>query len=157
MMSPDLQRILRIRDYCLEIQKTISRYGNDYQIFDSDGDYQRSIAFSILQIGELGRSLSEAYRKETCNRIQWGPIKGMRNMVAHSYGSMSREIIWETDTIDITVLLNFCEAQLKEKEFVSFPFRFSGYTTRKTKGKLFYVYCCHLQNERLLYGPDSGL
>ena len=58
MMSPDLQRILRIRDYCLEIQKTISRYGNDFQIFDSDGDYQRSIAFSILQIGELGGSLS---------------------------------------------------------------------------------------------------
>lgn len=51
MMSRDLQRILRIRDYCLEIQKTISRYGNDFQIFDSDGDYQRSIAFSILQIG----------------------------------------------------------------------------------------------------------
>ena len=115
MMSPDLQRILRIRDYCLEIQKTISRYGNDFQIFDSDGDYQRSIAFSILQIGELGCSLSEAYRKETCNRIQWGPIKGMRNMVAHSYGSMSREIIWETATMDIPVLLNFCEEQLKEK------------------------------------------
>ena len=104
-----------IRDYCLEIQKTISRYGNDFQIFDSDGDYQRSIAFSILQIGELGGSLSEAYRKETCNRIQWGPIKGMRNMVAHSYGSMSREIIWETATMDIPVLLNFCEEQLKEK------------------------------------------
>ena len=50
MMSPDLQRILRISDYCLEIQKTISLYGNDFQIFDSDGDYQRSIAFSILQI-----------------------------------------------------------------------------------------------------------
>ncbi len=80
-----------------------------------DGDYQRSIAFSILQIGELGGSLSEAYRKETCNRIQWGPIKGMRNMVAHSYGSMSREIIWETATMDIPVLLNFCEEQLKEK------------------------------------------
>ena len=60
MMSPDLQRILRIRDYCLKIQKTISRYGNDFQIFDSDRDYQRSIAFSILQIGELGGSLSEA-------------------------------------------------------------------------------------------------
>ena len=87
MMSPDMQRILRIRDYCLEIQKTIARYGKDFSVFDQDGDYQRSIAFSILQIGELGGSLSEAYRKATCNRIQWGPIKGMRNMVAHSYGS----------------------------------------------------------------------
>ena len=98
----------------MEIQKTIARYGNDFQIFDKDGDYQRSIAFSILQIGELGGSLSEEYRKATCNRIQWGPIKGMRNMVAHSYGSMSREIIWETAVMDIPVLLEFCEEQLRE-------------------------------------------
>ena len=27
---------------------------------------------------------------------------------------MSREIIWETATMDIPVLLNFCEEQLKE-------------------------------------------
>lgn len=62
----------------------------------------------------IEREKVKAYRKETCNRIQWGPIKGMRNMVAHSYGSMSREIIWETATMDIPVLLNFCEEQLKE-------------------------------------------
>ena len=112
-MSPDLQRISRIRDYCIEIGKTIQRYGNSFEIFDTDGDYQRSIAFSILQIGELGGSLSDEYKRATCNRIQWGPIKGMRNMVAHSYGSMSREIIWETATMDIPVLLRFCEEQLQ--------------------------------------------
>ena len=112
MMSPDLQRISRIRDYCLEIKNTIIRYGNAFQVFDVDRDYQRSIAFSILQIGELGGGLSEAYRKATSGRIQWGPMKGMRNMVAHSYGSMSREIIWETATVDIPVLLAFCEEQL---------------------------------------------
>ena len=38
----------------------------------------------------------------------------MRNMVAHSYGSMSREIIWETATVDIPVLLAFCEEQLND-------------------------------------------
>lgn len=38
----------------------------------------------------------------------------MGNMVAHSYGSMSWEIIWETAAMDILVLLNFCEEQLKE-------------------------------------------
>lgn len=112
MMSPDLQRISRIRDYCLEIQNTITRYGNAFEVFDADRDYQRSIAFSILQIGELGGGLSEEYRKATSRRIQWGPMKGMRNMVAHSYGSMSREIIWETATVDIPALLSFCEEQL---------------------------------------------
>ena len=97
---------------CLEIQNTITRYGNAFQVFDADRDYQRSIAFSILQIGELGGGLSEEYRKATSGRIQWGPMKGMRNMVAHSYGSMSREIIWETATVDIPVLLAFCNEQL---------------------------------------------
>ena len=29
MMSPDLQRIQHIRDYCEEIRKTIQRYGAD--------------------------------------------------------------------------------------------------------------------------------
>lgn len=114
MKSPDLQRIEHIRDYCREIEKTIERYGRSFDIFDSDGDYQRSIAFSILQIGELSGGLSEEYRKTTSHRVQWGPMKGMRNLVAHSYGSMSREIIWETATVDIPTLLAFCEEQLAE-------------------------------------------
>ena len=112
MQSPDLQRIGHIRDYCLEIQKTIDRYGNSFEVFDKDADFQRSVAFSILQIGELGGGLSEEYRKATSQRIQWGPIKGMCNLVAHSYGSMSREIVWETATVDIPSLLRFCEEQL---------------------------------------------
>ncbi len=44
---------------------------------------------------------------------QWGPIKAMRNLVAHNYGSMSREIIWETAIADIPVLCEFCEQQLQ--------------------------------------------
>ena len=51
----------------------------------------------------------------TCNRVQWGPIKGMRNLVAHSYGTMSRAIIWETATADIPALQKFCEEQLEQQ------------------------------------------
>ncbi len=116
MQSPDIQRLKHIRDYCLEIEKTIVRYGNDFSIFDQDADYQRSVSFCILQIGELSGGLSQEYRKATANRIQWGPIKGMRNLVAHNYGSMSRDIIWETATIDIPALKDFCEEQLAEAE-----------------------------------------
>ena len=70
MQSPDLQRIGHIRDYCREIQKTIDRYGNSFEIFDRDADFQRSVAFSILQIGEFGGGLSEEYRKATSHRVQ---------------------------------------------------------------------------------------
>lgn len=116
MLSPDLQRIKHIYDYCVEIEKTILRYGNSFEIFDADADYQRSISFSIMQIGELSGGLSDEYRKSTCNRVQWGPMKGMRNMVAHSYGSMSREIIWETAAVDIPTLKQFCLEQIQSAE-----------------------------------------
>lgn len=112
MLSPDLQRIKHIRDYCTEIEKTVTRYGRAFAIFDSDPDYQRSVSFSILQIGELSGGLSQEYRQATADRVQWGPIKGMRNLVAHNYGSMSREIIRETATTDIPALKRFCEEQL---------------------------------------------
>ena len=61
MLSPDLQRIKHIRDYCTEIEKTVTRYGRAFAIFDSDPDYQRSVSFSILQIGELSGGLSQEY------------------------------------------------------------------------------------------------
>lgn len=53
MLQPDLQRLSHIRDYCVEIEKTIIRYG-----------------------------------------------------------SMSRDIIWETATVDIPMLKAFCQEQL---------------------------------------------
>lgn len=112
MLPPDLQRIEHIRDYCEAIERTISRYGRSFQAFDEDPDYQRSVSFSILQIGELSAGLSQTFKEQTAARIQWGPIKGMRNLVAHSYGTMDREIIWETALTDIPVLKAFCDEQL---------------------------------------------
>ena len=72
MLSPDLQRIKHILDYCNEIEKKITRYGDSFTIFVTDADYQRSISFSIMQIGELSGGLSEEYRRKTRERIQWG-------------------------------------------------------------------------------------
>jgi len=116
MLQPDLQRIAHIRDYCVEIEKTIARYGNSFEIFDNDSDYQRSVSFCILQIGELSGGLSLEFRQATASQMQWGPIKGMRNLVAHNYGNMSRNIIWETATMDIPALKVFCQKQLDSAE-----------------------------------------
>ena len=71
-------------EYCVAIEKTIERYGNSFEIYAADADYQRSVSFSILQIGELSGGLSAQYRQATANRVQWGPIKAMRNLVAHT-------------------------------------------------------------------------
>ena len=113
MLSPDLQRIAHIRDYCAEIGETMGRYGASFEIFATDTDYQKSISFSILQIGELSGRLSEGFRTETAAEIPWTAIRGMRNLFAHNYGSMSREVIWKTALEDIPPLLAFCDRILK--------------------------------------------
>ena len=96
MLSPDLQRVAHILDYCVEIEKTIERYGRSFEVFDQDADYQRSISFSIMQIGELSSKLSAEYRGATASRIQWGPIKGMRNLIVHDYGTVDLTIVCDT-------------------------------------------------------------
>jgi len=116
MMSPDLQRIKHIRDYCLAIGETIQRYGKSFEQYAVDPDYQRSVSFSILQIGELSAGLSPEYKQNTADRVQWGPMKAMRNLVAHNYGKMDQSIIWETAAVDIPALLRFCEEQLANAE-----------------------------------------
>lgn len=112
MLSPDLQRLEHIRDYCDEIQRTVTRYGQSFEIFDADADYQRSIAFCILQIGELAGGLSQEFRQQTDSRMPWAPMKSMRNLVAHSYGHVDRSILWNTVVEDIPQLKAFCEEQL---------------------------------------------
>ncbi len=115
MQSPDVQRITHILDYCQRIENTVSRYGRDAAVFESDMDYQQSIAFSILQIGELCGALSLEYRTATEHQIPWGSIKGMRNFVVHNYGKVSREMLWETVLRDIPALKAFCEKVLSEE------------------------------------------
>ena len=113
MLSPDLQRNAHIRDYCIEIERTIERYGRSFEIFSSDPDYQKPVSFSLLQIGELSGKLSDNYRALTAVSVPWTAIRGMRNLFAHNYGSMSRELIWKTALEDIPLLLVFCEQQIQ--------------------------------------------
>lgn len=112
MLSPDLQRLAHIRDYCVEIAQTMKRYGESFDTFTADIDYQKSVSFSLLQIGELSGKLSEEFRNQTDAQIPWGSIRGMRNWFAHNYGSMSRDVIWKSALEDVPVLLSFCEQQL---------------------------------------------
>ena len=112
MRDADLQRIEHILEYCVDIQKTIARFGSDAETFLSDPDFFKSVSMSIMQIGELCVGLSDEFKENTKTQVQWGPIKAMRNMFAHGYAKMDKDVIWETAWRDIPVLRAFCEAQL---------------------------------------------
>lgn len=107
-----MQRLARIYDYCVLVEEAISRFGDSFEAYNSDRDFQHSIAFSILQIGELSGKLTPEYRKATARQVQWGPMKAMRNWFVHGYGDMDKATIWETATTDIPALKAFCEEEL---------------------------------------------
>lgn len=114
MLSPDRQRLEHMREYCVAISKTIDRYGNSFENYVADPDFQRSICFSIFQVGELSGGLSAEFRQETNSQMPWAAMKAMRNLVVHNYGKVDHAMVWETATSDIPALLHFCDEQLEK-------------------------------------------
>ena len=95
MLSRDEQRLEHILEYCKDIAQTTERFGNEYVAFHADKAYHDLICFYLLQIGELSGQLSEELRSAS-DEIPWSQVKGMRNIVAHHYGSIRLEIVWNT-------------------------------------------------------------
>ena len=109
MLPRDAQRLEHIYDYCKSIEETVARFGDEFEKFHSDKAYHDLICFYLLQIGELAGELSAEMKTATSDRMEWGQMKGMRNIVAHHYGSIRLDIVWNTVKKDIPLLKTFCE------------------------------------------------
>ncbi|MGN0430842.1 MAG: DUF86 domain-containing protein [Lachnospiraceae bacterium] len=108
--------ILRhIRNYCEEINHTIDTFGRDYEIFVGNSIYQNAVALCVLQIGELTTHFTDDF-KNTYNKIPWNQIKALRNVVAHNYGGIDKETLWETLNQDIPELQEYCEQIMLQYE-----------------------------------------
>lgn len=87
--NKDIQRLQHIVDYCRKINTVFDALQGDYERFADNGNCQpRDLrCFYILQIGELSGGLSEEFKKSH-EEIPWRSIRGMRNIVAHRYGTI---------------------------------------------------------------------
>ncbi len=108
----DRSILQHIISYCEDIEEAVARFGNSLEAFSDDKAYRNACAMCILQIGELGGHLSQEFRTEY-RQMPWNEIKGMRNVVAHAYGSISVQTTWETIEQDIPALKQFCEEILE--------------------------------------------
>ncbi len=117
MQPRDRQRIGKIKEYCEDIATAIRRYGDSFDAFLADRDFQHSVAFCILQIGELVGGLTDEFKAATSDRAQWQQIRGMRNLVAHNYGGVDLEIVWDVAAADIPKLLEFCADCIMSEEY----------------------------------------
>lgn len=104
----DRSIICHVVEYCVEIDETVLRFGDSYEAFAGDKIYRNAVTMCILQIGELAGKLSEEFVEEH-KHIPWRSIKAMRNIAAHSYGSISVPVVWDTIKCDIPTLREYCQ------------------------------------------------
>ncbi|MHB9649612.1 HepT-like ribonuclease domain-containing protein [Weissella paramesenteroides] len=101
MTNRDIMNLLT--QYANEVAVTMERFGNDYNQFIHDFVFFNALSMPIYQFAEQTLNLSED-AKELFGDICWHAIRGMRNLFAHAYGTMSPIDIWETATTDIPLL-----------------------------------------------------
>ncbi len=107
MAKNDIDILKHIVAYTEQIEDTHTMFNKDYNTFIRNNTYKNSIALCVLQIGEISNHLSDEFKRKT-PEIPWKEIRGLRNIVAHEYGNIDAETLWETITIDIPALHEFC-------------------------------------------------
>lgn len=107
----DQDIVKHILRYCDQIETAHEDFGHSREKFDESTTYQNAVSMCILQIGELVGHLSEEFKTENAS-IPWHKIRGMRNYVAHEYGSIDQDVVWFVATDSILHLKEFCQGTL---------------------------------------------
>ena len=68
---------------------------------------------SLLNIGEHTNALTKELWTEYKD-IQWRKIVDLRNIVAHGYGELRMELVWNLSQKEVPVLIRQLEDLLKE-------------------------------------------
>lgn len=111
--SRDLRILQHIVQYCDQVNETVELFGNSYDVFRSTNTYRNACCLCILQIGELVRSLTDNFKSEHPS-VPWKQIRGMRNIVAHAYGTVEDSVVWEIISVDLPDLREYCQKLLKQ-------------------------------------------
>ena len=112
MLNRDHDIVEHILRYCEQIETAHNDFDKSKEKFYSSTTYQNAVSMCILQIGELVKHLSDDFTR-THDDIPWRSIRGMRNYVAHEYGSIDLDVVWQASTVNIESLKAFCKDYLK--------------------------------------------
>lgn len=105
-----LPKIIR---YCERIESKM--VGLTRQTLETDLDKKEIICFNLLQIGELAKNMSPDFLRDYKD-VPWKKVKGMRDCVAHGYGTIDLNVVWTTISKDIKPLHLYCERILQENK-----------------------------------------
>ena len=102
--------LLHMRDFARDvIEITRNRTRAD---LDTDRLFNLALARLIELIGEAATRIP-AEERARMSGIPWPKLIGMRNRLIHGYDFIDQDVIWETTTEDIPVLIKVLETILK--------------------------------------------
>lgn len=101
--------------YCDRAQRARDRHFVTKSAFDADTFYCDGIAQYIMQIGECVNCLSNEFINEH-NEVPWHQIRGMRNIIAHAYGIVDADVVWDILNDDLPFLKAYCATVLEQSE-----------------------------------------
>ena len=108
----DSKRVQELYAVIQETKERIKALGVDKEGFlAEDTAMMRSVADSLLmcvfRATEEAGNMSEEVRK-AFPEIEWHGIHTMRNILAHDYGAVDKEIVWASVEHDFPELEKFC-------------------------------------------------
>ena len=97
----------------LELIEHIERRLEDMTLarFAQDRDEVDLTAYRLAAIGEATNRLSAELKQRHAN-IPWAAIYGMRNIIAHEYGAVIPERVWNVTGEPLEALANVCRREL---------------------------------------------
>jgi uncharacterized protein with HEPN domain len=93
--------------FCEDIEYLIRVHGSGESDFKDNISLQYSCVFSITQIGEHVKRLSQEL-KDKYPEINWKGVAGLRDKIAHQYGTIDVSWVRSSALNEIPVLKNVC-------------------------------------------------
>lgn len=115
MQNRGIEHLKSIIEYCQDVMNFMKKINYDKNVFFESKMEQYGISFCIEQIGELVNKLSEEGYEKKYPELPWRKIYGMRNHIAHGYGAIDLQLVYDTGVKDVPVLLEQCK-EIHEKE-----------------------------------------
>lgn len=90
----DFSCLLSILDAIDKIEKYTANLKNADHFYAETQSFDASM-MNFIVIGEMAEKISDNFKEQTKNKIDWFKIKSFRNIVAHNYFGIDAEEVWQ--------------------------------------------------------------
>lgn len=114
-MGNNFSTLQHILDHCVMIENYLKQANiTKYDEFYMNEMLQDAVVMRLLAMGELTTHLTDEFKSSNSVQVDWRNLKQLRNIIAHRYGSIQYDTIWEIIQNDLPLIRDFCLSQTEQ-------------------------------------------